>query len=84
MVLVVLIVLQVRWSEHSLRSGYGWKFFYKFFNVPFLMLQEQSLLQQLEVNMRDILAMQKELDVCMESDETSYQLLSDNLTSKEE
>ena len=58
------------------------KFLHRFFNVPFLTLQKQSLLQQLEVNRRDILATQEELDVYMESDEANYQLFSDSLTSK--
>ena len=45
-------------------------------------LQRQSLLQQLEVNRRDILATQEELDVYMESDEANYQMFSDNLNNK--
>jgi len=76
------LVLQVRWGECSLRNGFGLKFLHRFFNVPFLTLQRQSLLQQLEVNRRDILATQEELDVYMESDEANYQLFSDNLNNK--
>jgi len=75
-------VAEVRWGECSLRNGFGLKFLHRFFNVPFLTLQKQSLLQQLEVNRRDILATQEELDVYMESDEANYQLFSDSLTSK--
>jgi len=75
-------VAEVRWGECSLRNGFGLKFLHRFFNVPFLTLQRQSLLQQLEVNRRDILATQEELDVYMESDEANYQLFSDSLTSK--
>jgi len=73
---------EARWGECSLRNGFGLKFLHRFFNVPFLTLQRQSLLQQLEVNRRDILATQEELDVYMESDEANYQLFSDSLTSK--
>merc|ERR1719369_1759005 len=73
---------EIRWAECSLRNGFGLKFLHRFFNVPFLTLQRQSLLQQLEVNRRDILATQEELDVYMESDEANYQLFSDSLTSK--
>ena len=81
-VLKMSMVLQVRWGESSLRNGFGLKFLHRFFNVPFLTLQRQSLLQQLEVNRRDILATQEELDVYMESEEANYQLFSDSLTSK--
>jgi len=75
-------VAEVRWGECSLRNGFGLKFLHRFFNVPFLTLQRQSLLQQLEVNRRDILATQEELDVYMESDEANYQMFSDNLNNK--
>ena len=75
-------MIQVRWGECSLRNGFGLKFLHRFFNVPFLTLQKQSLLQQLEVNRRDILATQEELDVYMESDEADYQQFSDSLTNK--
>merc|ERR1719260_419801 len=59
---------EIRWAECSLRNGFGLKFLHRFFNVPFLTLQRQSLLQQLDVN--------------RESDEANYQLFSDSLTSK--
>jgi len=75
-------VAEVRWGETSLRNGFGLKFLHRFFNIPFLTLQRQSLLQQLEVNRRDILATQEELDVYMESEEANYQLFSDSLTNK--
>lgn len=73
---------EVRWAELSLRNGFGLKFLHKFFNVPFLTLQRQSLLQQLEINSRDIVATQAELDLYMESDEANYQLYSDGQTVK--
>jgi len=75
-------VAEIRWGETSLRNGFGLKFLHKFFNVPFLTLQRQSLLQQLEINQRDILATQQELDVFMESEEANYQQFSDKLTNK--
>jgi len=75
-------VAEVRWGECSLRNGFGLKFLHRFFNVPFLTLQRQSLLQQLDVNRRDIQATQEELDVYMESEEANYQLFSDSLNNK--
>jgi len=72
---------EIRWAESSLRNGFGLKFLHRFFNVPFLTLQRQSLLRQLEVNGRDILAVQQELDVYMESEEADYQLFSDTKTA---
>lgn len=72
---------EIRWAEASLRNGFGLKFLHRFFNVPFLTLQRQALLRQLEVNSRDILATQEELDVYMESEEANYQLFSDSKTA---
>ena len=72
----------MRWGESSLRNGFGLKFLHKFFNVPFLTLQRQSLLQQLDINQRDILATQQELDVYMETEEADYRQFSDRLINK--
>ena len=73
---------EVRWGESSLRNGFGLKFLHRFFNVPFLALQRMSLLQQLEINSRDILATSQELDLYMESEEADYANFSDKLTSR--
>ena len=73
---------EVRWGESSLRNGFGLKFLHRFFNVPFLALQRMSLLQQLEINTRDILATSQELDLYMESEEADYENFSDKLTSR--
>jgi len=73
---------EIRWGESSLRNGFGLKFLHKFFNVPFLTLQRQSILQQLEVNTRDILATQQELDMYMETEEASYSQFSNKLTTR--
>jgi len=72
---------EIRWAECSLRNGFGLKFLHRFFNVPFLTLQRQSLLQQLEVNSRDMAATQEELDLYMETEEANYQLFADSKTA---
>lgn len=73
---------EVRWAESSLRNGFGLKLLHNFLNVPFLTLQRQSLLQQLQVNQRDIVATQEELDLYMDSDDANYEKFSDNLTKR--
>jgi len=65
-----------------LRNGFGLKLLHNFLNVPFLTLQRQSLLQQLQVNQRDIIATQEELDLYMDSDDANYEKFSDNLTKR--
>lgn len=73
---------EVRWAESSLRNGFGLKLLHNFLNVPFLTLQRQSLLQQLQVNQRDIVATQEELDLYMDSDDANYEKFADNLTKR--
>lgn len=63
---------QVRYSECSMRNGFGLKFLYKFFNLPFLQLQRQTLLRQIEVNTHEIEATCDELSVLLCSDEQNY------------
>ena len=42
----------------------------------------QSLIQQLEVNQRDIEATSQELDLYMDSNDADYEMFSENLTKK--
>jgi hypothetical protein len=55
-----------------MRNGFGLKFIHKFFNLPFLALQRETLLKQLELNARDIQTTVQELDLVRESDEFDY------------
>jgi len=73
---------EVRWAECSLRNGFGLKFLHKFFNVPFLTLQRQSLLQQLDQNLKEIQATHDELDLFMDSAEADYSQFSQGMAHK--
>lgn len=44
---------QVRHTESSMRNGFGLKLLHKFFNLPFLQLQKESLQRQIERNERE-------------------------------
>ncbi|KAK4337393.1 hypothetical protein RND71_043340 [Anisodus tanguticus] len=63
---------QIRYSETSMRNGFGLKFLYKFFNLPFLHLQKQTLLRQLETNEREIRSTGQELNLLEEADDQNY------------
>lgn len=73
---------QIRYAESSLRNGFGLKFLYKWFNLPFLQLQRESLLQQLERNGQETGATTQELDLLQESEEQSYDLFVEALNSR--
>jgi len=73
---------EVRWAECSLRNGFGLKFLHNFFNIPFLTLQRESLVRQLEQNLREIQATHDELDLYMNSDAADYSKFSDQLANR--
>ena len=62
----------VRYSEASMRNGFGLKFLHKFFNLPFLHLQRETYLKLLETNCREMQTTCQELDLILESDENNY------------
>ncbi|XP_013785997.1 rab-like protein 6 isoform X2 [Limulus polyphemus] len=72
----------VRYAESSMRNGFGLKFLHKFCNLPFLELQRETLVRQLEVNSQEIETTVEELDVLQESEEQNYDLFLDALISK--
>ncbi|XP_014214338.1 rab-like protein 6 [Copidosoma floridanum] len=73
---------QVRYAESSMRNGFGLKLLHKFFNLPFLQLQKETLLQQLETNKEETLLTVQEIDVYQESDDADYNKFLDFLVNK--
>ena len=71
-----------KYAESSMRNGFGLKFLHKFLNLPFLSLQKESLLKQLETNQREMRATVQELDVFLESDDANYEVYSSGVTKK--
>lgn len=73
---------QVRYAESSMRNGFGLKLLHKFFNLPFLQLQRETLLGQLETNREETLLTVQELDLYQESDDADYDKFLDQLVNK--
>ncbi|CAG2102380.1 unnamed protein product [Medioppia subpectinata] len=73
---------QIRYSESSMRNGFGLKFLHKFFNLPFLHLQRETLLRQLETNLNEMQTTCEELDSLQDSDDQNYDLFLDLLTNR--
>lgn len=73
---------QVRYAESSMRNGFGLKLLHKFFNLPFLQLQRETLLKQLDTNEEETRLTTQELDLFQESDDADYNKFLDNLVNK--
>ncbi|XP_015113659.1 rab-like protein 6 [Diachasma alloeum] len=73
---------QVRYAESSMRNGFGLKLLHKFFNLPFLQLQRETLLKQLETNEEETQLTCQELDLFQESDDADYDKFLDNLVHR--
>ncbi|CAB3401076.1 unnamed protein product [Caenorhabditis bovis] len=63
---------RVRYTSASMRYAFGMKFVHHFFNIPFLYLQRETLIQQLETNKNEIASSFHELDFYQESPEADY------------
>uniref|UniRef100_H2YS55 RAB, member RAS oncogene family-like 6b n=1 Tax=Ciona savignyi TaxID=51511 RepID=H2YS55_CIOSA len=63
----------VSFLETSMKEGFGLKYIHKFINMPFLLLQRESLLKQLETNHLDMESCLEELQYTAASDEHSYE-----------
>jgi hypothetical protein len=65
-----------------MRSGFGLKYLHKFFNVPFLQLQRENLMQQLETNAKEMDLILEELSHHEGKVDDDYELFTDSLNSK--
>ncbi|XP_031844231.1 rab-like protein 6 isoform X3 [Nomia melanderi] len=73
---------QVRYTESSMRNGFGLKLLHKFFNLPFLQLQRETLLKQLDTNEEETRLTVQELDLFQDSDDADYNKFLDNLVNR--
>lgn len=72
----------IRYCESSMRNGFGLQYIYQFLNIPFLQLQRESLLQQLQINARDMDASLEEIDTYARSADNNYDLFIEMLANK--
>lgn len=69
----------IRYAECSMKNGFGLMHLHKFLSIPFLQLQQETLLQQLQVNREQTLAALEELDAARGSEDQNYTLYLDKL-----
>uniref|UniRef100_H2SBK8 RAB, member RAS oncogene family-like 6b n=1 Tax=Takifugu rubripes TaxID=31033 RepID=H2SBK8_TAKRU len=72
----------IHYAESSMKNGFGLKYLHRFFNIPFLQLQRETLLRQLETNQLDIDATLEELSVQQETEDQNYDIFLENLESR--
>uniref|UniRef100_A0A3B4BJ29 Uncharacterized protein n=1 Tax=Periophthalmus magnuspinnatus TaxID=409849 RepID=A0A3B4BJ29_9GOBI len=64
----------IHYAESSMKNGFGLKYLHRFFNIPFLQLQRETLLRQLETNQLDMDATLEELGVQQETEDQNYEI----------
>ncbi|CAL2049468.1 unnamed protein product [Caenorhabditis brenneri] len=73
---------RARFAPASMRYAFGLKFVHHFFNIPFLCLQRESLLRQLETNKSEIVSSYHELDCYQETPEADYDTFIEMVNQK--
>ncbi|XP_076822386.1 rab-like protein 6 isoform X2 [Clavelina lepadiformis] len=68
--------------ESSMENGFGLKYIHKFFNLPFLLLQRESLLKQLETNHLDVESCLEEIQYEPHSEEQNFNVFLKMLQEK--
>ncbi|XP_055080145.1 rab-like protein 6 isoform X1 [Periophthalmus magnuspinnatus] len=72
----------IHYAESSMKNGFGLKYLHRFFNIPFLQLQRETLLRQLETNQLDMDATLEELGVQQETEDQNYEIFLENLETR--
>ncbi|TRZ01299.1 hypothetical protein DNTS_018630 [Danionella cerebrum] len=72
----------IHYAESSMKNGFGLKYLHRFFNIPFLQLQRETLLRQLETNQLDIDATLEELSVQQETEDQNYDIFLDMMEAR--
>lgn len=63
----------IMYTETSMKNGFGLNLVKKFFNIPYLKLQETSLLKHLELNRCDYMLTMEELELMQDSIDREYE-----------
>ncbi|XP_057577235.1 rab-like protein 6 isoform X2 [Hippopotamus amphibius kiboko] len=71
-----------RYAESSMKNSFGLKYLHRFFNIPFLQLQRETLLRQLETNQLDVDATLEELSVQQETEDQNYDIFLEMMEAR--
>ncbi|KAM6985139.1 rab-like protein 6 [Aplochiton taeniatus] len=72
----------IHYAECSMKNGFGLKYLHRFFNIPFLQLQRETLLRQLETNQLDIDATLEELNIQQETEDQNYDIFIEMMEAR--
>lgn len=73
---------RIMYGESSMRNGFGLRLLHKYLGLPFLRLQRETLLAQLERNQRDSDICVLEVNEFLKSEDADYNKFLDQLVNK--
>ncbi|XP_073990564.1 rab-like protein 6 isoform X2 [Rhodnius prolixus] len=73
---------QIRYTEASMSNGFGLKYLHKFFCLPFLQLQRETLRAQLQTNENEMTQTISQLDQFQRGPDSDYNVFLDNLSKR--
>ncbi|XP_066935347.1 rab-like protein 6 [Clytia hemisphaerica] len=73
---------EVYFTESSMKDSFGLQYVHNFLNMPFLMLQRETLMRQLEANTLEIDDVRERLSFNASSEQQNYDLFKEMLTDK--
>lgn len=73
---------EIVYGESSMRNGFGLRLLHKFLGLPFLRLQRETLLTQLDRNKRDMDICSFEVNEFIKSEDSDYNKFLDQLVNK--
>uniref|UniRef100_A0A224XNA6 Putative gtpase rab1/ypt1 small g protein n=1 Tax=Panstrongylus lignarius TaxID=156445 RepID=A0A224XNA6_9HEMI len=73
---------QIRYTEASMSNGFGLKYLHKFFCLPFLQLQRETLRAQLQTNENEMAQTIAQLDQFQRGPDSDYNVFLENLSKR--
>lgn len=73
---------EIHYGDSSMRNGFGLRLLHRFLGLPFLRLQKETLLSQLQRNQRETQTCSTDLTAFLQSDDANYEKFLEQLSCR--